>query len=554
MDADKLHKMLKPLPNDFDDFLRNGFRFSGAWTGYVGTVYPEAQFMEEAKPEKMLYCTQCHTYTPTDIKLGSKYSGDTNPRRYTICPYCNESISLFSLRKKTTPTERHQTYWIGQNLGEKIFVLRGFRVTLRLYSPEVFENEEIIKQEIRRLYISPDDSYKEYCGWGYDYTTDKYIPDQWAPRAAGFASASGPIYPDTFEEAIGTGAEYAHFQDAKEEEIFTDEGNWDDRWGTSGSYYAATNNRDSIWDYLSVYANNRRTEMLVKLNMPYLVRTQMQGYAIHVNGRAKNPWDYLHIYKSRLKGFSCTGGDDYDTLKVYRLERRLKLQFTDEEVNTLKGFIYRESVVKDCLKYMTIRQLINRVNNYYKKKVGYTKTDVLTTYSDYLSMKEELGYDMTNSIILHPKDLKAEHDKAVIERNKAAAKRREEAANEMYKGISARFKRANKVYYYSSGKLFVRPAKNAAEIIEEGRTLHHCVGGDDYLEAHAKKESIILFLRKKEDTPYITIEMLPTGKIVQWYGAYDKKPDEAKIDRWLNKYVKQLDVKALKREAKQKGA
>lgn len=236
------------------------------------------------------------------------------------------------------------------------------------------------------------------------------------------------------------------------------------------------------------------------------------------------------------------------------MERRLKLQFTDEEVNTLKGFIYRENVVKDCLKYMTIRQLINRVNTYYKKKVGYTKTDVLTTYSDYLSMKENLGYDMTNSIILHPKDLKAEHDKAVIETSQAAAKRRKEAANEMYKGISARFKRANKVYYYSSGKLFVRPAKNAAEIIEEGRILHHCVGGDGYLEAHAKKESIILFLRKKEDTPYITIEMLPTGKIAQWYGAYDKKPDEAKIDRWLNKYVKQLDVKALKREAKQKGA
>ena len=336
MDPNKLHKMLKPLPNDFDDFLRNGFRFSGAWTGYVGTVYPEAQFMEEAKPEKMLYCTQCHTYTPTDIKLGSKH---------TICPYCNESISIFSLHKKTTPTERHQTYWIGQNLGEKIFVLRGFRVTLRLYSPEVYDNEEIVKQEIRRLYISPEESYKEYCGWGYDYATDKYIADQWDPRAAGNACACGPIYPDTFEEAIGTGAEYAHFQDAKEAEIFTDECNWSERWSTSGSYYCSTNDRDSIWDYLSVYANNRRTEMLVKLNMPYLVRTQMRGYAIYVNGRAKNPWDYLNIYKSRLKGFSCTDGNDYDTLKVYRLERRLKLQFTDEEVNTLKEFIYRESAV-----------------------------------------------------------------------------------------------------------------------------------------------------------------------------------------------------------------
>ena len=554
MDADKLHEMLKPLPNDFDDFIRAGFRFSGAWTGYVGTYCPEPQFIEETKPEKMLYCTQCHTYTPTDIKLGGKYSGETNPYKFTTCPYCNEELRLFSLHKKTTVTERHQTYWIGQNLGEKIFVLRGFRVTLRLYSPEVFDNEEIVKQEIRRLYISREESYKEYCGWEFDPVTKEFKPDKWASRAAGFANACGPIYPDTFEEAIGTGAEYAHFQDAMEAEIFTDAENWSDRWGTSGAYYCSTNNHDSIWDYLSIYAKDRKTEMLVKLNMAYLVRTQMHGYAAGLNGRAKNPWDYLRIYKSRCKGFNCMDGDDFELLKIYRLERKLKLQFSEEEIDTLKSIIGREYVIKNCLKYMTIRQLINRVNTYYKKKVGYTKSDVLTKYSDYLNMKEELGYDMTDSIILHPKDLKAEHDKAVIERNEAAAKRREEKANEMYKGISARFKRANKVYYYASGKLFVRPAKNAAEIIEEGRILHHCVGGDDYLNAHDKKESIILFLRKKENTPYITIEMEPTGEIVQWYGAYDKKPDKKKIDRWLNKYVKQLDKKALKREAKQKGA
>ena len=554
MDAEKLHEMLKPLPNDFDDFIRAGFRFSGAWTGYVGTYCPEPQFMEEFKPEKMLYCTQCHTYTPTDIKLGGKYSGETNPYRYTVCPYCNEELRLFSMHKKMTPTERYQTYWIGQNLGDKIFVLRGFRVTLRLYSPEVSDNEEIVKQEIRRLYISPEESYKEYCGWEYDPVTEKFKPDKWASRAAGFANACGPIYPDTFEEARGTGAEYAHFQDAMEAEIFTDAENWSDRWGTSGAYYCSTNNHDSIWDYLSIYAKDRKTEMLVKLNMAYLVRTQMHGYAAGLNGRAKNPWDYLRIYKLRCKGFNCMDGDDFELLKIYRLERKLKLQFSEEEIKTLKSIIGREYQIKNCLKYMTIKQLINRVNTYYKKKVGSTKSSVLTTYSDYLDMKEELGYDMTNSITIYPHDLKAEHDKAVIERNEAAAKKREEAANNMYKAISQRFKKADKIYSYHSGKLFVRPAKNAAEIIEEGRILHHCVGGDGYLNAHAKKESIILFLRKKENTPYITIEMEPTGEIVQWYGAYDKKPDEAKIDRWLNKYVKQLDIKALKREAKRKGA
>ena len=82
MDANKLHKMLKPLPSDFDEFIRE--RFQGAWTGYVGIYTPEPQFMEETYPEKMLYCTHCQTYMPTDIKLSGKYNADTNPQDICI--------------------------------------------------------------------------------------------------------------------------------------------------------------------------------------------------------------------------------------------------------------------------------------------------------------------------------------------------------------------------------------------------------------------------------------------------------------------------------------
>lgn len=546
MDPNKLHKMLKPLPNDFDEFIRTCFQ--GAWTGYVGIYYPEPQFVEDVKPEKMLYCSQCKTYIPTDIKIGGK-----ERTRNVFCPNCLEQLDLYSLKQKRTSTERHQTFWIGQNLGNKIFVLRGFRVTLRLYSPECGE-EEIVKQEIRRLYISPEECYREYCGWGYDQITQKFIADVWQTRAAGFACASGPIYPATFEEAKGTGAEYAHLMMARDEGCYFDDENWSERWGTSGPYYLATNNKDSIWDYLSVYVENRRIEMLLKLNMPYIIGLKMRKYPTGLNGRAKNPWDYLKIYKSRLKGLTCTDGNEWTLLNVYRLERRSKNHFTDEEVEALTYFSGRERSLYTCLKYMSARQLINRVNKYYGDKVKYSKIDVMGEYADYLDMKAKLGYDMTNSITVYPHDLKAEHDKAVLETNERKAEERKKKVNEDYKEIGIRFKKANKVYAYHSGKLSIRPAKDAAEIVAEGRALHHCVGGDNYLMAHAHKTSIILFLREKDSTPYITVEMSPKGKILQWYGAYDKKPDKEKINRWLNKYTKQLDKKALLREARTKGA
>ena len=341
---------------------------------------------------------------------------------------------------------------------------------------------------------------------------------------------------------------------ALQEECFKDEENWSDRWGTSGAYYCSTNNKDSIWDYLSVYAKDRKTEMLVKLNMPYIVGTKQRGYATGLRTKANNPWDYLQIYKSRLKGFSCTNGNDWEKLKVYRLERKLKYQFTEDEVTALKEFVPRDNKLTVCLKYMSIRQLINRVNKYYKDKVKYSKIDVLTTYADYLDMKAKLGYDMTNSITVYPHDLNAEHNKAVLETNERLSKERAKKMNEKFKKIEERFDKADKVYSYHSGKFTIRPAKNAAEIVAEGRILHHCVGGDEYLPSHAQRKSIILLLRTDENTPYVTVEMDPKGYIRQWYGAYDKKPDEKKISRWLKKYVKQLDKKALEREAKRKGA
>ena len=74
----------------------------------------------------------------------------------------------------------------------------------------------------------------------------------------------------------------------------------------------------------------------------------------------------------------------------------------------------------------------------------------------------------------------------------------------------------------------------------EGKILHHCVGGDGYLRKHNEGETYILMLRQKKEPeiPYITIEIdKSNGEIIQWYGAYDKKPDEERIEEVLEKWA-----------------
>lgn len=77
----------------------------------------------------------------------------------------------------------------------------------------------------------------------------------------------------------------------------------------------------------------------------------------------------------------------------------------------------------------------------------------------------------------------------------------------------------------------------------EGRILHHCVGGDDYLRKHNEGETYILMLRQQEEpeVPYITVEIDGNnGRIIQWYGAHDKKPDEKNMQRWVDNYITRL--------------
>lgn len=77
----------------------------------------------------------------------------------------------------------------------------------------------------------------------------------------------------------------------------------------------------------------------------------------------------------------------------------------------------------------------------------------------------------------------------------------------------------------------------------EGRLLHHCVGGDNYLRKHNEGESYILFLRQQEapEIPYITVEIdEKQHRIRQWYGAHDRKPDEQRMQKWLNDYIDRL--------------
>ena len=154
---------------------------------------------------------------------------------------------------------------------------------------------------------------------------------------------------------------------------------------------------------------------------------------------------------------------------------------------------------------------------------------------------------MTNEVFIHPKDLQEKHQEMVKEQNARKDEMAIKKKNKEFANIAKRYEGLCKRYQAAAGGYIIRPARDAGEIIMEGRILHHCVGGNNYLSSHDKGRSTILFLRSEKNPkkPYITIEIRGTH-IVQWYGAHDKKPNEEFFKKYLKDYETQLEQREKK--------
>lgn len=306
--------------------------------------------------------------------------------------------------------------------------------------------------------------------------------------------------------------------------------------------------RSMLIDFYIAAARYPDFEMMIKVGLDDIWQRLTMKCAVNFNPRGRNIEDRLRIYKSRLKPLIEAKGQ-HEKLFLYQLEKRIGDHWTDEDIEII------ETLRRNCfgdkyqiaLKYATPKRVKNYMvkqkmwpnknDDYHKSR---PKTELRGTYYDYLQMKADQGYEM-NDIQVFPKDIRRRHDEMVLEAEKTKLDKRKKEANERYSKIKAKYRRLSDKYSAAAGGLIIRPAKDAAEIVTEGRILHHCVGGDNYLSSHNDGRSFILFLRKisEKDMPYITVE-IRDDKIVQWYGAYDRKPDKQMIEAWLEKYIKEL--------------
>lgn len=177
--------------------------------------------------------------------------------------------------------------------------------------------------------------------------------------------------------------------------------------------------------------------------------------------------------------------------------------------------------------------------------------DTENTYVDYLNMAENRGMDLKDDIVRRQKNLREYHDRYAEERNAMENRERDKEVNRKFLNIAKNHKENAEHFAFEAEDLVIVVPRRASDITVEGRKQHHCVGASDmYLKRMDTGESHIVFLRHKDSpkAPYYTIEIKWDGEINQWYGAYDRKPDEKKIEKILKNYTKTIETRCRETE------
>ena len=130
-------------------------------------------------------------------------------------------------------------------------------------------------------------------------------------------------------------------------------------------------------------------------------------------------------------------------------------------------------------------------------------------------MANDCGAPLNEQKTAFPKNLRKAHDemqekrRLIIDRITA-----EKFAKRHLQLVAAGFE-------YHHGGIYAVLPKDPAEIVTEGKTLHHCVGG--YVQRVADGVSNIVFIRHKDGKSWFTLEIAPKSlDFVQCYGDHNR--------------------------------
>lgn len=274
-----------------------------------------------------------------------------------------------------------------------------------------------------------------------------------------------------------------------------------------------------ILQYLRLYEEYPQTEYLVKFGLSSYVKNKQILKKI---GKDKSFQKWLFSNHSALKG------------NFYYVSTILKAYEENKPLNVIQTYEERVKRINADKSLKPIRELFGK--NIYKY-IDYIEKQGISNilYLDYLIACNYLGLDMSADKNCFPHDFKHWHDVRTDEYNTAKALKDAEEKKELYDKFSKVAEKYSKLCN-ENGAYMIVIAKSPEELIKEGEKLNHCVGRMNYDQKFIREESLIFFVRAKENPtePFVTVEYsVKSKKVLQCYAKGNSTPD-AEVTTYIN--------------------
>lgn len=508
-------KYVPVLPRDLKGFIHR-------------EVMPQYIFYDyQRKGPERAFCTACRH--EVSIAAAKHNASGT-------CPRCKKKIT-FKCRGRRGRIFDRATVQVLQKAEGNGLVLRIIKVYRSFADSDIPNHFEIWENARQFITLSSSgqcsvDAYYYHYKAGYDLTPwcNGYRPvfDRWKYNFT--ADMSGVLYQRNLSDTLK-----------------------DTPWAYSQlEAFSGIASFSGVATFLSAYIKRPKIEHLIKMKLYRLVSGIIYGgysysalQAINFNG--ENMRAILGIdrpYFPLLRELNPS----IDQLHLIRQLLQADHKPSTEQIKWfIASKISNADAAKELLAHMSVHKLQRYVEQQFApedeaalKRVDYYKINTLITdYHDYLCMCKELQYDVKNSFILFPRELKAAHDSV-------AKTLKDKRTAEHEKAIAGSFDEWQKRYQYQSKELMMIPPHSAKEIVDEGAALHHCVRL--YVKNVAEKKSVILFVRSVDepDKSLCTVEV-KDGQVTQARGFDNEEPPAqitAFIEQWKQRVLYASDKAA----------
>jgi hypothetical protein len=533
----------------------------------VNGLYKPYVFYKTMKGGREVSCTTCHEHrfipylkelmTPEDyVFMDARHNDEVK------CPFCGAEAQLKNIPKCKSFEklfEEHQVSFF-HAVGNAVYVQCYW--TRKNYEEIQLSDYPRYATSIVYHFMSGE-AMMFYLSWGeWQIEAERFrigkrfrICEPFA-GAGGFTTGHFGYTSIGFETAMAAGP-FRYSQAV----------NWNERHG-------------SLMRYLTAWClYPKAVEMFMKSGMIGTIEDlvfRMKKNAAAIKWDEKDPRRAFGLDGSELKAFMALPEHPPDVITAYKKLKKSGIKMPFAEIRNLRTEVWQIGLLNFIDTAKRFKTTPIKFRNYLDKYVSkcshgggfYSLSSVFSYWTDYIDAAKAIGYDIDNPMVTFPKRLNEAHDNATGEHRRRLTaeqeqRRREEKARQakenaerkaawekeekerLEREAKEREARESRFCWEADGYL-IRPARNADEVIAEGKALEHCVAG--YAKRHEEGKLTICFMRRVEepDKPYLTIEMQGKEfKQIHGYkneGLYSQKgrfaPDPREVhkeylDTWL---------------------